>query len=97
VSNVNSSITSNQFKDIDSKYNLNLKKNSRNKWLDNQITKVKEVLYSCSDDTTARAFDVETGKCIMIYQGHTDKITQIILSNDSLILFTCSQDLTIKS
>lgn len=33
----------------------------------------------------------------MVYQGHTGPITYILLSNDSMVLFTCSSDQTIKS
>ncbi len=54
------------------------------------------VLFSSSWDHTVRAWDIKTGKCIAILQGHGSSVSCLAVSDDGKLLFSGSCDGTIK-
>jgi WD40 repeat protein len=55
------------------------------------------LLLSCSRDCTARLWDCrENNALVHVLQGHSNTVTQSILSDDSLRAYTASDDKTIK-
>ncbi|XP_024147002.1 zinc finger protein 106 [Oryzias melastigma] len=58
------------------------------------------LLYTCSGDNTARAYDLLTRECQAVFQGHTNKINCLLVSsvpNLPARLYTGSSDQTIRS
>lgn len=54
-------------------------------------------LFTCSADKTTRAFDVQTGECIKVYQGHHLAVNCVEISEDKDRLFTGSNDQSVRS
>ncbi|ALG68218.1 AAA family ATPase [Beggiatoa leptomitoformis] len=53
-------------------------------------------LASASFDKTARLWDVQTGKQLIIYQGHTQEVEAIRFSPDGQTIVTASDDKTLR-
>ncbi|MBN2535768.1 MAG: WD40 repeat domain-containing protein [Spirochaetales bacterium] len=51
---------------------------------------------SVSDDTTARLWDIKTGRCLAIYTGHTNTVRAVAVTPDDRLLVTGSWDRTIR-
>ena len=51
-------------------------------------------LFTCSNDKTARMRDVQTGKEVKKFEGHSSHINAIVVSSDGKYLFTGSDDAT---
>ena len=49
-----------------------------------------------SDDQTVKLWDINTGECFGILQGHTDSVWAVALSPDQQILASSSDDQTVK-
>ncbi|HAA32443.1 MAG TPA: hypothetical protein DCE56_38015, partial [Cyanobacteria bacterium UBA8553] len=49
-----------------------------------------------SDDRTIRLWDIYTGKCLRVLEGHSSPIWSVCYSPEVDILFSCSEDETIK-
>lgn len=49
-----------------------------------------------SDDQTVKLWDVNTGQCFSVLQGHTDSVWGVAFSPDSQILASSSDDQTMK-
>ncbi|XP_047429120.1 zinc finger protein 106 [Mugil cephalus] len=57
------------------------------------------LLFTCSADNTARAYNLVTRECQAVYEGHTNKINCLLASslpNMPTLLFTGSSDQTIR-
>ena len=55
-----------------------------------------QTLASGSDDHTVRLWDVTSGQCLKILQGHTNGVWSVAFSPDGQTLASGSQDETIK-
>ncbi|MDY6901159.1 MAG: hypothetical protein SWZ49_24215 [Cyanobacteriota bacterium] len=55
-----------------------------------------QLIVSCSRDKTIRIWDLYTGECIRILEGHTDWVYCIAISPDGKTLVSCSRDKTVK-
>jgi len=53
-------------------------------------------LVSCSNDTTVRVWDVPTGACLQILEGHWSKVNAVAYSPDGKQLVSCSLDGTVR-
>ena len=53
------------------------------------------MLYSCSDDNTVIQWDISNQIIVYKFEGHTDKVKNIVLSKDNKTLYSCSNDKTI--
>ena len=53
-------------------------------------------LASCSDDTTVRIWDAETGALQRTLEGHTDWVNSVAFSHDGRRLASCSDDTTVR-
>jgi WD40 repeat protein len=51
---------------------------------------------SCSNDTTMKAWNPRTGKCLMTYEGHTDHVLSAQYSPDKIKIASCSHDKTVR-
>ena len=51
---------------------------------------------SGSSDKTLRLWDVASGRCMRIFEGHTDKVTSLALSADEHWLLSGSADRTVR-
>jgi WD40 repeat protein len=51
-------------------------------------------LATASSDTTARVWDIETGKEILQLRGHTQGISDVVFSPDGKLIATCAPDNT---
>ncbi|KAL9957619.1 hypothetical protein ACROYT_G034539 [Oculina patagonica] len=54
-------------------------------------------LFTCSADKTTRSFNIQTGQCVKVYQGHHQAVNCIEVSSDNDRLFTGSNDQTVRS
>lgn len=54
-------------------------------------------LLTASVDNTVRMWDLATGRCIQVFQGHTGGITALALARDGKHLATASNDHTARS
>ncbi|XP_048577334.1 uncharacterized protein LOC5514836 isoform X2 [Nematostella vectensis] len=54
-------------------------------------------LYTCSADKTTKAFDIQTGNCVKVYDGHHNAVNCLEISEDRTRLFTGSNDQTVRS
>ena len=53
-------------------------------------------MISCSNDTTLKAWNARTGRCLLTYEGHSDHVLSCELSPDDQKLATCSHDKTVR-
>ncbi|GAX61829.1 ribosome assembly protein 4 (RSA4) [Candidatus Scalindua japonica] len=53
-------------------------------------------LISCSEDNTAKSWDIESGKCIKTFTGHTTTVFNVVTNNDWSYAFTVSNDMTCR-
>jgi WD40 repeat protein len=51
---------------------------------------------SGSFDKTVRLWDVATGKCLRIFEGHADNVSSAAFSPDGRFVLSCSKDKTLK-
>ncbi|KAK7907666.1 hypothetical protein WMY93_016278 [Mugilogobius chulae] len=57
------------------------------------------LLYTCSGDCTARAYNLQTNECVGVFEGHSNKINSLLVTaimNLPPKLFTGSSDQTIR-
>ncbi|KAJ7389243.1 hypothetical protein OS493_032711 [Desmophyllum pertusum] len=54
-------------------------------------------LFTCSADKTTRSFNIQTGQCVKLYQGHHQAVNCVEASADKDRLFTGSNDQTVRS
>ncbi|NJS09874.1 MAG: hypothetical protein HC789_05555, partial [Microcoleus sp. CSU_2_2] len=55
-----------------------------------------EIVVSGSVDGTVRLWDISTGECLKILQGHTSRINYVAFSSNGKIIAACSRDGTIR-
>jgi WD40 repeat protein len=53
-------------------------------------------LITASSDNVARVWDIQTGKYLVQYQGHSDQVLKAIFSPDGKKVLTISNDKTLK-
>ena len=51
---------------------------------------------SCSNDTTIKAWNPRTGRCLMTYEGHTDHVLSCQFAPDNIKIASCSHDKTVR-
>ena len=51
---------------------------------------------SGSKDRTVRAWDLETGKCVAIFEGHTDEVWGVAISRNGRYAISGSRDQTVR-
>lgn len=54
-------------------------------------------LFACSADKTTREFNVQTGECVKVFQGHHLAVNCVEISEDKERLFTGSNDQSVRS
>jgi WD40 repeat protein len=64
----------------------------------NKITfnKSNNQFLSCSNDTTLKAWNTRTGKCLMTFEGHLDHVLSCQFSPDNTKIASCSHDKSIR-
>ena len=50
------------------------------------------VLVSCSTDESVRTWDLESGKCRNVLEGHEIAVVGVVLSPDAQLAFSMSED-----
>lgn len=56
------------------------------------LTKDGKRVITCSEDFTARLWEVQTGTCVQTFTGHTSWVVDAALTSDSSLLATASHD-----
>ena len=56
----------------------------------------RKTIASSSDDNTTRIWDIDTGKCLKVFEGHTAAIYDIKYSPNGAKLASCSLDNTVR-
>lgn len=49
-----------------------------------------------ADDKVLRLFDVEVGRLVRVFQGHTDRVTDLCFSEDGKLLLSAAMDATVR-
>ncbi len=55
-----------------------------------------EYVLSGGDDQTLRLWDMETGECLRVFEGHTDTVNSVAISHDGRFLLSGSDDNTLN-
>jgi WD40 repeat protein len=83
----------------DFKYDVFLSHSSKDKYIARDVAeRLKDDRYalSGSSDKTVRLWDIESGRCIRVLEGHSDRVEGVAFSGDSGRALSGSTDKTMR-